>query len=86
MKIIKKVKKEIEEETEYCDICGEKMGYGSCDIDLEYLDEENYNYGSDGRYEKSYHYDICEECVEKVLFPYIKKKTKKDPRTEEIDY
>ena len=67
----------------YCDICGDVVIYG---CDLKYDDEDNFDYGIDGKYEKTYHYDICEECIEKVLFPYIKRKTKKKPRIEEIDY
>ena len=79
-KIIETTKKE---NIYYCDICGDVVIYG---CDLKYDDEDNFDYGSDGKYEKTYHYDICEECIEKVLFPYIKRKTKKEPRVEEIDY
>ena len=82
MKEVKTEKKEVEINEYYCDICNEKI-WG---LDrIEYDDEDNYNYGDCG-YQKQYIYDICEKCMKNIIFSYIKKKTKKEPRIEEREW
>ena len=81
MKEIKKVKKEVKIEKYYCDICKEPTW--GCINEISYESEDNYNYGSDGGYYKKYIYDICDDCMKNIIFTFIQKKIKEEPRIEE---
>lgn len=80
----KKEMKEVVESEYYCDICNEKIWCWELDH-ISYDDEDNYNYGDCG-YQKKYIYDVCEKCMENYIFPYVKRKTKREPRIEEREW
>lgn len=69
----------------YCDVCKKEI-INAPRKRIEYEDKESYNFGSDGGYEKTYIYDICDECMENVIFKYIKNKIKEEPRVEIKDW
>lgn len=77
---IKKENKTIETKEYYCDLCKNKIwGFN----ELSYNDEDNFNYGSDGGFQRKYIYDVCDKCMKNIIFKYIKSKTKEEPRVEE---
>lgn len=80
MRVGKQITKKVFEYDTFCDICGEKID-DTENTDLWYRDYiKSYDYGMDGKRDVTYHYDICEECMEKVVFPFLKDTIGKEPK------
>ena len=93
METVKKqiITKEVTIRNYKCDICGkdtiELSDSKDGNVEIKVRDEEeSYNDGSYGGYVKEYIYDVCRECIEQKIFPYIKELTGKEPREYEYNW